>query len=643
MSHESITNHPFHLKSFHPKEIGVLCGTILALLLHYLLRWQTIDGYFYNLWIPDIPLLIIILLGGVPLIYEIIKSLLSRNFGVDLLASIAILTAIYMHEYVAATLLVLMLSGGEVLESYAMRRASSVLALLAERMPHHAHLREAGKIRDIPIHDVQVNDIIVVYPHEVCPVDGIVIEGHGYMDESYLTGEPYKTSKGPGVHVLSGSINEESLLIIKATRRAEDSRYTKIMKIMEESEQKRPHMRRLADQLGTLFTPVALTIAFGIWYLSGDMTRFLAVLVIATPCPLLIAIPISIVSAISLSARRGIIIKDPTILEQLPLCRTAIFDKTGTLTYGQAKLTKIIAPRGKKLSKVDEEIILQSVASVEKYSKHPLAIAILKAAQKAGLATLEAEHISETPGSGLTGMVKDKLIHITNRQNILERYAPLAPFLPNSAPGLECIIMINAEIAAIFQFQDTLRAEGGDFIRHLGPSHLFNKVMIVSGDRSSEVDYLAEKLDIKEAYGNQSPEEKVTLVRQETRLAKTLFVGDGINDAPALASATVGISFGTGSIMSEAGGAVILESSLIKVDELFHISALMRKIALQSAGGGMILSLIGMGFAAAGYIAPVTGALLQEGIDLIAIFNALRLSLLRNVTVISDIDRNGEG
>lgn len=627
-------------------EKAIVYGCLISLLFHYAFLWLitpfsinvNIFGLPQYILLPqNIPFLVIFVMGGIPLIWEIVKNMTKGNFGVDLLASIAIVTAVYMGEYVAACLLILMLSGGEVLEVYAMKKASSVLALLAERMPYHAHVKIDNKILDIPISDLKINDTIVVYPHEVCPVDGLVLEGHGFMDESYLTGEPYKISKGPGTKVLSGSINGETLLLIKAEKLSKDSRYAKIMKIMEDSEQQRPQMRRLADQLGTIFTPISLLVAFFVWHFSGDPTRFLAVLVIATPCPLLIAIPISIISAISLSARRGIIIKDPIILEQLPLCRTAIFDKTGTLTYGYAELVDIDIPSSQSL---DRDAILQLVASIECYSKHPLAIAILKAAHKSGLVIMEADHISEIPGMGLTGKVRDKVIHLTNRKHIESHYQSLVSQLPVTQPGLECIVLVNGAIGATFRFRDTLRDEGDDFIRHLAPVHAFNKVMIVSGDRPSEVNYLAKKLGIQEAYSSKSPEEKIAIVTEEVKQAKTLYVGDGINDAPALAAATVGIAFGSSSILSEVGGAVILESSLIKVDELFHISALMRKIALQSAAGGMILSFIGMGFAAAGFISPVMGALLQEGIDLLAIFNALRLTWVKNLTKISDIDKS---
>lgn len=358
------------------------------------------------------------------------------------------------------------------------------------------------------------------------------------------------------------------------------------------------------------------------WYLSGEAVRFLAVLVIATPCPLLIAIPITIISAISLSARRGIIIKDPIVLERLPLCKTAIFDKTGTLTYGRAELEEI-----KIFTGFNKDTLLQQTASLERFSKHPLAEAILKFAKASSFAFLEVDRISENPGQGLVGHIKDDEIQIISRKIFSLRFPDKVPDLPPLQSGMESLILVNNKLAGIFLFRDTLRAEGYSFIQHLSPIHHFKKIMIVSGDRPSEVEYLAHKLKIEEIFANQTPEQKVELVRQEMVKFPTLFMGDGINDAPALATATVGLAFGAQNIVTtEAAGAVILESSLSKVDELLHISCLMRRTALISAGGGMFLSFIGMYFAGIGMIQPVAGALLQEGIDVISILFALQLT-----------------
>jgi heavy metal translocating P-type ATPase len=458
-----------------------------------------------------------------------------------------------------------------------------------------------------------------------------VVEGHGMMDESFLTGEPFKITKAPGSTVISGAINGESALTITATKRAVDSRYAKIMEVMRESEQHRPQMRRLGDQLGALYTPLAVVLAVIAWTVSGEATRFLAVLVIATPCPLLIAIPIGIIGSISLCARRAIIVKDPVTLEQIDRCRTAIFDKTGTLTYGQPKLTEEFV--ASDFSKPD---VLRLAASVELYSKHPLARAILAAASEQKLQLQEASRISEPPGQGLRAIVAGREVQITNRKKFLNQNNAAASQLPSEGSGLECIVLIDGRYAATYRFRDAPRAEGLSFIKHLGPKHHFKRVMIVSGDRESEVRYLAQELGIGEIRAQKTPEEKVEIVRAENTNGKTLYVGDGINDAPAMMAATVGMAIGQNSdVTAEAAGVVALESSLKKVDEFMHISRRMRAIVLQSALGGMTLSAIGMLVAASGHLSPVAGALTQEAIDVLAVLNALRAAFLPRV--ISDL------
>lgn len=274
--------------------------------------------------IAEIPLSIGLALGGIPLIYNLLRKLWQREFGSDVLAGISIFTSVFLGEYLAGVLVVLMLSGGGVLEQFAIAHASSVLGALARRMPTIAHRRTGTELRDVLAQEISVGDTLVIYPHEICPVDGTVVEGHSVMDESYLTGEPFSLSKAPGSVVISGAINGEGILTLIATKTAQDSRYAKIMEVVRESEQTRPRLRRLGDKLGAIYTPIAVAIAVGAWIYSGEAIRFLAVLVIATPCPLLIAIPVAIIGSISLAARRAIIIRNPVALEQVNHCRTAI-------------------------------------------------------------------------------------------------------------------------------------------------------------------------------------------------------------------------------------------------------------------------------------------------------------------------------
>lgn len=605
--------------------IGIF--TLAAIAVHLVLRYiVTTERTLFGLPAMEIPLLLA-LLSGVPLFITLLKKIVKLELTSDLLAGISIITAVILGEYLAGTLVVLMMSGGQALEAYAVRRASFALEALAKRLPTFAHKKNAAAVDDIPLAEVVVGDELVVFPHETCPADGVVIDGHSTMNEAYLTGEPYLLPKAIGSNVLSGAINGEGALTIRAEQVATDSRYAKIMQVMRDSEERRPQLRRLGDQIGAIYTPIAIAIAIAAWYFGGDPDRFLAVLVVATPCPLIIGIPVAIIGSVSLAARRGIIIKDPAVLEKIDTCRVAIFDKTGTLTYGEPKLTEIIPAGG-----IGENEALAAVASLERYSRHPLAEAIISAAEDAKLQLEEAMQVSESPGAGLHGMIGGRTVRVTSRKK-LDAHSPVGTAsLPPVTGGLECVVLIDGRYAATFKFRDEPRAEGKAFVRHLGPKHGFDRILLVSGDRAGEVGYLAEKVGITEVHAGQSPEEKLELVRAETRHANTVFMGDGINDAPALTAATVGIAFGQGSdVTAEAAGAVILDSSLERVDELLHIGRRMRTIALQSAVGGIGLSLIGIIAAAAGYLPPVAGALTQEVIDVLAILNALRASLTPRV------------
>jgi len=596
--------------------VVIAAVTLVGIAVHLILRYAV----HAEVRTYQIPLWIVLVFGGLPLLYDLLKKVAKLQFGSDLLAGISIVTAVVLGEYLAGALVVLMLSGGEAIESYAVRSASSVLRALAQRMPSIAHRRQDGQVVDVPLSEVAIGDTLVMFPHDICPVDGVVTEGHGVMDESFLTGEPFQMSKTPGSEVISGAINGESALTIRTTRPAADSRYARIMQVMRSAEQNRPRMRRLGDTLGAYYTPLAVLIALAAWIVSGQSSRFLAVLVVATPCPLLIGIPVAIIGAISLCARRGIIVKNPAVLETIATCRTAIFDKTGTLTYGRPRLTDPVIATG-----FDAADVLGLVASMERYSKHPLAQAILASAAAKGVRLQEVTEISEPPGQGMRGTVGGHSVRITSRGAVAKTSVSGSEQIPPHAGGLECVVVIDDRYAAVYRFRDEPRAEGASFIKHLLPRHKFNRLLIVSGDRDSEVRYLADQIGISEVYAQKTPEEKVIIVRAETLKARTLYVGDGINDAPALMSATVGVAIGQNSdITTESAGVVIMDSSLEKVDEFMHISARMRTIALQTAIGGMALSVVGMALASCGLLSPVAGAVSQEIIDVFAIFNALR-------------------
>src|SRR6476646_6911145 len=406
--------------------LGIAAYLVTRFLLHlpwHQCRWILIAG---------------LVVGGAPLVFDLARKALKGNFGSDLLAGISIVASAVLGEYLAGSIVVLMLSGGTALEAYATRRASSVLSALAKRMPRIAHRKPGDHILDVDVSQIQIGERLVVFPHEICPADGVVVEGRGSMDEAYLTGEPFLIQKVHGASVLSGALNGETVLTISVSNLPADSRYAKIMHVMQMAEANRPQMRRIADRLGSWYTVVALAVAGVGWIIGGDPTRFLAVLVIATPCPLLLAIPIAIIGAISVAAGRGIIIQDPGMLERIDTCRTLIFDKTGTLTYGRPALTDVICAPGQT-----RENILQMAASLEQYSKHPLASTISRAAQQEGVSLAPVSEISEKPGEGLKGTMDGHQVLITGRKHVLTMDQAVASQLPLASAGMECILLVD--------------------------------------------------------------------------------------------------------------------------------------------------------------------------------------------------------
>jgi heavy metal translocating P-type ATPase len=619
MNNAAGANTPLPLFNLTPKELlrwakskegilvaassfAIICGVPLRLL-----------GYFSLEWIFLVSALV---LSGAIILFDLLKDIIRKDFSADFLAGISIVTAIFLEEYWAAILVVFMLSGGQSLERLAMKNASAILQALAQRMPHHARRRVNGSVEQISLDEVNIGDIIEVYPHDICPVDGIVIDGRSSMDEAFLTGEPYVMPKVGGSTVISGAINGEGLLTIRASALARDSRYQKIAAVIEQQATKRVRMRRIADAIASWYTPFGLIVALLAWGFSGDPIRFLSVLVVATPCPLIIGIPVAIIGAISSAARKGIIIRDPASLEAASTCSAMILDKTGTLTVGKPQVTSI-----KLFGDWSENKILPLLLSAEQYSKHPLATAIVSYAELAGATPLNVATVEEQPGRGLVASIDGCTIEI-GKWSLLEAAGASVSEQPQ---GPSCSVIVNGAPAALLTFRDIPRRESRPCVEHLAAHHGIRNVMMLSGDRDAEAQYLALQVGITKARGGLSPEEKLETLQEVMAKERTIFIGDGINDAPSLQAATVGIGLGTKSdIIGESADVIILEPSLERVDAFLHLSRRVRTIALQTGLGGIALSIIGMGVAAVGFLPPVVGACVQEGIDLLSILNALR-------------------
>lgn len=646
--HADVATGPSRVAAFVRSFEGALAvASLVAIATHLLLGALDVGGRF-----ADAPLWAVVVAGGAPLVWQVVRALLRREAGADLLAAVSVVAAVLLGEWLVAAIIVLMMSGGEALETAATARASATLDALARRSPTVAHrLRDddlSGGTEDVEAEQVAPGDLVAVLPHELCPVDGVVVAGHGSMDESYLTGEPYVVPKSVGSPVLSGAVNATTVLTVRATARSTDSRYAKIVSVLRQAEEDRPPIRRLADRLGAWYTLLALTLGAAGWVVSGEPHRFLAVVVVATPCPMLIGVPVAMIGAISLAAKRGIILRNPAVLEQLDRVETVMFDKTGTLTYGRPAVTEVLTAPG-----ADAADVMAAAAALEAYSRHPLASAVVEHARTHRLAAPPVAAVTEEPGRGLLGEVGGRHVRLTNRAGAVAVDAGAAALLPGTTSGLEAVVLVDDAYAATIRFRDQPRSDAVDFIAHLPHHHGIVRSMIVSGDRESEVRYLADLVGVDEVHAGVSPERKLELVRQHGSHGPTLFLGDGINDAPAMAAATVGVAFGAGSdVTSEAADAVVLDSSLERVDDLLHIGRRMRRIALQSAVGGIGLSAVGMGLAVAGQLTPVAGAVAQEVIDLLAILNAARVALVRGTLAdfagystgtSADLDRVGAG
>ena len=551
---------------------------------------------------------------------HMVRSLLRKQWGLDVLAITAIVSTLLVGEYWASLIIVLMLTGGEALEDAAALRATRELTALLDKVPHTAHrMTLHGHIEDIPASAVEPGDRLVVRPSELVPVDGDLLTPVAELDESSLTGESLPVSRQAGEGLLSGSVNGLVALEMVATRRAEDSEYQQIVGLVQQAASSKAPLVRLADRYAIPFTALAYTIAGIAWAMSGDPVRFAEVLVVATPCPLLIAAPVAFMGGMSRAAKSGIVIKDAGTLERLSQVRTVGFDKTGTLTHGTPEVGDI---QTADTSRSGDEL-LQLVASAEQYSSHVLAAAIVKEAHNRGLTLVEAKRAEEIATDGVTAEIGNHVVHVGKPSFVAKVSSGLSKHPVH--PGETVVyVAIDEKFAGYIVLRDSLRDEAPSTLRHLRNLGI-NRTVMLSGDQQATAESIADELGITEVHGECLPADKVRIVG-ELLPRRVMMVGDGVNDAPVLAASDVGIALGArgSTAASESADVVILIDDLSRAARAVEIGQSTIRIALQSIWLGIIISAGLMVVAAAGFLPAILGALLQEVVDLVAIVGALR-------------------
>lgn len=567
-------------------------------------------------WIASVYVLGIVVWTGIGMV----KDMLRGHWGLDILAVVAMISTVAVGEYIAAVLIVLMLTGGEALEVYASGRAKRELDALLERAPRRAHRVEDGTPRDIPVQDVAVGDLLLVKSAEVVPVDGTLEMDAAETDESSLTGEGLPVSHERGDLIMSGSINTGAALVLRATATAAQSQYQQIVNLVQEAQDSKAPVVRLADRFAIPFTAVSLLIASLAWWFSGDPVRFAEVLVLATPCPLLIGAPVAFISGMSRSARNGVLVKSGSSIEQLANARTAAFDKTGTLTGGKPVLTTVHPAPG-----VEQERLLQLVASVEQFSTHALAESVVNAAADRNVGLLPGHDAVEIATDGVQATVSDHADHRVSvgKRRFIESLGARVPAI-DLAPGeLAVYAAVDGTYAGTLLMRDALRNNAGESLqrlRELGVAHR----LILTGDAHATAQNVADELGVSDVHADLLPADKVSIVAAEPD-RPVVMVGDGVNDAPVLAAADVGIAMGArgATAASESADVVILADDIGRVPTAVAVAQRTLRIALTSIWVGICLSLALMLVAAFGHIPAVVGALTQEVVDLVAIGIAL--------------------
>lgn len=600
-----------------------LFGLVFGGVLHFL-GYENIDRL---VWLATV------VVGAILPILRMLKDLRHKHFGVDVIAIVAIVTSLALGQYLAGVVIVLMLSGGEALEAYALARARKELTALLANVPTIAHKKTGGDLTDIPVDELKVADIFVVKPGEVVPADGLIISGVSDVDESALTGESVPVEKKPGSQIFSGSINQDGALEIQTLRESKESTYEKIIKLVKQASESRAPVVRLADRYSVWFTAATFIIAIAAWQMSHDPIRLLAVLVVATPCPLILATPAAIMSGVSRAARRGIIVKSGGALEKLAEINAFIFDKTGTLTLGTPEVTEVQSSDGAM-----NKDIVRIAASLDQLSAHILAASLAQHARKNLNLELDfPQNFQEAFGQGVKGTIKSqnytfgKLAYLQSEQvnipaAVVEQHKRL-----QSQGKIVVYLAENKELLGSIIFADVVRPEIKQLFAQMKNQGM-EKIVMLTGDKKNVAEIIAGQLGLTDIHAECLPEDKVIEVQEHKKeFGSVAMVGDGINDAPALAAADVGIAIGGrgSTASSESSDIVITVDDLTRVGEAFKIARRTIAIAKQSIFVGIGVSVVLMVIAAMGHIVPVYGALLQEALDVAVILNALRVNFIK--------------
>jgi heavy metal translocating P-type ATPase len=563
--------------------------------------------------------------GIVPIAWSVVRDLIHGETGVDLIAILAMVGALALGEYLAGAVIALMLSSGKSLEAFADRRAHRELSALLQRAPRTVHRYADGDLELVPIAEVRAGDVLMVKKGEVVPVDGILASPFAVLDEAALTGESRPVERLQGDPVRSGAVNAGGSVDMRASASAEQSTYAGIVRLVEEAQSQKAPFVRLADRYALVFIPVTLAIAGGAWLLTGEPVRALAVLVVATPCPLILAAPIAIVAGISRSARRGIIVKGGGALETLARGRVLLFDKTGTLTSGVPEVADV-----EVFGDLDPDELLRLAASLDQVSPHVLAAAIVRAARQRDVALTFPTDVHEEHGAGIEGKVDGRLVSL-GKTSWVTRGMPLPPRARDlrrrsALEGSSCVfIAVDGTVVGALILDDPVRPDSARVIRSLRRAGI-ERVVMVTGDHPDVAESVGISIGVDRILSERDPTDKVDAVRAEGEGAVSIMVGDGVNDAPALAAADVGVAMGArgATASSEAADVVLVVDRLDRLADAMRIAHRARGIALQSVLIGMGLSFGGMLLGAVGLLVPVWGAIVQEAIDVAVILNALR-------------------